>query len=127
MTVEELRIGNWFVGGWKGNAYFQVIPTYFAAWGGIYGTFPEPNPIPLTPEILVNSGFIKIQEGSMSHPEVYRKTYIKCIVTNVFDIHMRGGDENYWVEGNATVELKYIHQLQNLFFSLSGKELEINL
>ena len=37
-------------------------------------------------------------------------------------------DGVYWMDFNwDTIEIKYLHQLQNLYFSLSGEELEINL
>lgn len=30
-----------------------------------------------------------------------------------------------WIDGN--IEVKYLHQLQNLYFALTGKELDIRL
>lgn len=74
--------------------------------------------IPITPEILEKAGFIKTD---------VQGEYINChrgILHVCFDriglISYRIGDMNF-----TTVH--YVHQLQNLFFFLTGEELEINL
>jgi hypothetical protein len=75
--------------------------------------------IPLTEEWLVKFGFEK------------RKAHNGCYFINEwFELtkNIHGGFsfefENYEVE-IPDVHLKYIHQLQNLYFALTGEELEL--
>lgn len=75
-----------------------------------YGLDVEP--IPLTPEILENAGFVKNKYGNR---------FIKDELTN--DIVKSNG----FYMANVSQELKYLHQLQNLYFALTGEELIINL
>lgn len=76
-------------------------------------------PIPLTEEILLkcNLKFNKKYPHNNKQFEVYEFTE-----NSRFNY--------YWDGGNLTFlgrEIKYLHQLQNLYFALQGKELEINL
>lgn len=82
-------------------------------------------PIPLTSEILEKAGLPKVKDGCMS-PDIYERKYTRRIVENIFTFHFDGKD-GYWIEGNTIVEVNHLHQLQNLYFSLTGEELEINL
>lgn len=79
-------------------------------------------PIPLSEEWLLKFGFEKLtskEEGFRSTSYTYKdkKNFISFIV------HFDDGllSVSFW-QGN---EKKYVHQLQNLFHSLTGKELEI--
>jgi TATA-box binding protein (TBP) (component of TFIID and TFIIIB) len=67
-------------------------------------------PIPITEEILLKCGFEK------------GKCYFSL---ENFDIDLKG-----WFGFNnmvANANIKYLHQLQNLYFALTGEELEVNL
>lgn len=69
-------------------------------------------PIPLTEEWLFKLGF----EGS----EIFKNSYI----LNSVEIYIQDG--LYWYDfGNDRVEVKTIHQLQNLYFALTNEELTI--
>ena len=77
-------------------------------------------PIPLTEEILLKCGAEKINhiDGSKFHLIQNKKTNIKIrfyktlvSVNSSFSIY----------------DLKYLHQLQNLYFALTGEELNVNL
>jgi hypothetical protein len=71
------------------------------------------SPIPLTPEILEKAGFKKQSSG-------YRR------LNNI--ILMYDNDDNCWLlKGHPFFKFQSLHQLQNLYHSLTGKELEINL
>lgn len=83
------------------------------------------NPEPISEVWLKNLGLSLVQEGSMAQPTIYRKEYSRRLVISNFDIQYRGGDEWYWIDGNTIVELQYVHQLQMLYFSLSGNHLVI--
>lgn len=72
--------------------------------------------IPLTPEKLEKAGF-NIKNGYG-----YKHKKLKCILTKVADadgFHVRMTD--------LTLEYQYFHQLQNLYFALTGEELQIEL
>ena len=68
-------------------------------------------PIPLTEEWLLRFGF-DVSEG-------FKNSYI----LNSVEIYLQDG--LYWCDfGNDRVEVKTIHQLQNLYFTLTNKEIE---
>lgn len=71
-------------------------------------------PIPLTAEILEKAGFVSdmMADGFLS----YSKDGV--------EIDMPYFEFFY---GESSIEVKYVHQLQNLIHSLSGQELEIEL
>ena len=71
------------------------------------------SPIILTQEILLKCGLTK--------PFTNGHTYIKDTMSIVF---YNGIIENV---GGVQIKIKSLHQLQNLYFLLSGKELEITL
>ena len=86
-------------------------------------------PIPLTEEWLLKFGFIKSYNSFGDTFHIMNKDNI----TSDFDVE-------YWSKGNGkwrnswyikqTIKpfnIKYVHQLQNLFFALTGKELELCL
>ena len=68
-------------------------------------------PIPLTPEWLERLGFVNER----------RDTY--CI--GAFEIWIQGKQLFYYESLPNSPEIKYVHQLQNLFFALTGKELTV--
>lgn len=79
-------------------------------------------PIPLTKEKLVKFGFEYNKEdnayqGKAFHIEA-RKGGIKGLKTNP-------GAFGVWWVGGYLREIDYVHQLQNLYFALTGSELTI--
>ena len=72
-------------------------------------------PIPLTEEILLKCGFEKDRFGN------YSLGLFELLYNDI--IGFRFSMEGQW----CYEEIKYLHQLQNLFYSLCGKELEIKL
>lgn len=109
MELKELRIGNWVKGSF-GN-YLQVDADSFMRMH-VNG---EDNPIPLTEEILLKAGFEKRQDTMWT---IYNKSWIS--------LYKMMGGKYYEVEDTYT-SLKYVHSLQNLYFALTGEELEIDL
>ena len=72
----------------------------------------QANPIELTDDILLNRcGFYK-----------YPALFYKCKVC-ISIIH----GKLYFKFKQGNVEIKYLHQLQNLYFALTCEELEVNL
>ncbi len=76
------------------------------------------NPITLTPEIFLKCGFVvdKVDGDSVK---------FECYTLSPFTYSATFG----WYSYGRKMENqpKYLHQLQNLYFALTGHELEINL
>lgn len=117
MEAKELKIGNWVI--FDGGFPEQVRTETFA----ILYKYPERirliEPIPLTPEILEKAGFM----WSIYHQAFHKEGF-------PFDVN----EGNEWFtlytfkkSTHITSCLKYLHQLQNLFFALTGEELKIEL
>ena len=120
MKANELRIGNLV----KNKIDGSVNPVNFLAptdMGMVLTTsyFPhftieQAEPIPLTEEWLVRFGFeyTEIHEGFNQ----YRKDLLNLSITpNGFEIFLTFK----WIN------IKHVHQLQNLYFALTGEELTI--
>lgn len=103
IKANELRIGNWVM---LAGAYWQIG---FAEEIDVHHF----EPIELSPEILEKAGLTKSDKVDIA--------YTISIFTNLPD----GKIHRYHKEGLS--EPKYLHQLQNLYFALTGTELEINL
>jgi hypothetical protein len=119
MKTTEIRIGNWVDLGGMRNLY-QIKDEGFG-----FGCL-NLNPIPLTEELLVKFG-LKYEEAG-----VYGKSgwFIKIPIQDnptylYFNNHLQC---SLFVKINPFVfidinTLKYVHQLQNLYFALTGEEL----
>jgi len=124
IQANELRIGNYLhdpkTGSWLKVIQIDIdgnISTYVMD----RTKFPLPDgwstsPIPLTPEILENCGFEKL-------PHYFS--------VERFHITKQDNSDYWWTafnKNNAHInKIKYLHQLQNLYFALTGQELTINL
>lgn len=107
MKANELRIGNWV--DYKGNNV-QWDNTDF-----VDGTACRiSNPTPLTEEWLLKFGFKKKIDGKWVK---YGLLFIKDPDDSWYP--ELGGDD--W---QHFVYVEYVHQLQNLYFSLTGEELK---
>lgn len=125
IDARELRIGNLIYGvSDRIETIVKItdggkITTYKA--NGIYeNDIDDLSPIPLTPEILEKCGFKKIiaDGGAVGYYEYYDNGKYETSVLSKWGITLMGID---------SIHIKYLHQLQNLFYALCGKELEIKL
>lgn len=124
MTANELRIGNYvflketqsfqkIVGITEENPFVDTITFDYLNWEDI-------EPIELTEEILLKCGF------EIAYKSDFTKTF-----NNAQDdrfsakINISSG-LSIWYLG-IPIKVMYLHQLQNLYFSLTDKELKINL
>ena len=111
MKRNELRV-NVFV---YDSLYKKIIRiTDYDAWR-IYEDYNYFNPIPLTEEWLEKFGLKLNKNHTCFH-----------IKGMQFEIpSMIGGfyDNEYGFDEESKIELKYVHQLQNLYFALTGEEL----
>ena len=110
MKNTELRIGNWV------NAFGIeqeiLIGVFYSkgadVWFVDHLEIKDIEPIPLTPEWLEGFGF----------KPLVNDWQIKGMI-----IHTR---KRGYVVNTRTQVIKYVHQLQNLYYALTNTELEIN-
>jgi hypothetical protein len=110
MKASELRIGNWYneFGMPKQATPNLIFNLYHIGLAGKIAI--DCTPIPLTPEILLKSGFEAFDDGWYILESFTWNIYDKLIRWNSFQL-----------------KCQYLHQLQNLYFALTGEELEISL
>lgn len=84
------------------------------------------NPIPLTTELLEKAGFVFGHSSDIydnySLPNGFYISYCKKSIKEGYR-HEKG---NYY-HGEIHIPIVNVHQLQNLFYCLTGKELQIEL
>jgi hypothetical protein len=108
INPNELRIGSYVK---KGEAIYKI------EWGSQIDNSDYFYPIPLTPEILDAAGF----ENHEDHKDWYftqngvkiaRLASSEYACSNMMDIKVQS--------------FNYVHQLQNLYYALTGSELTLN-
>ena len=78
-------------------------------------------PIPLTEEILEKNNF-EYEINANRFDLLFSLTkYDFC-----FSIYVHNNEFYYFINGRRLF-IKYVHELQNIFFTLTGEELQINL
>jgi len=107
MKANELRIGNlvYFVDE-EAKVDLDILEMIFDHFG-------EWNPIPLTEEWLVKLGFKRW--GKFDLWKTYQTTV--CTIAGTTQ-------SGFELSKIPRVEVKYVHQLQNLYFALTGEELK---
>ena len=105
MKANELRIGNYV------NDSIGLITI------GLNGNIKFADayhPIPLTEEWLVKFGFEKTTKwNNVQHTKGILQ------IRNLYILFVKGRNQSW-------INLKHVHQLQNLYFALTGEELTIN-
>jgi hypothetical protein len=120
MNANELRLGNYVAHSHIKNGveceFAEVESIWFTGLSNHYGvgvdkysgTNDSVKPIPLTEEWLLKFGFEKALNGWWCPDEV---------------VSYKEGYAGFGT--NTYTQIKHVHQLQNLYFALTGKELEI--
>jgi hypothetical protein len=118
MTANELRIGNYVK---FGKLFKKVVEI---AEEGFYildkdgttlkNTWADLQPIPLTKEWLLKFGF-----DGCTAPN-------KCIKVGYNDDDFIHNQMSLMFKRNIIIKLNYVHQLQNLYFALTGEELVVS-
>lgn len=117
MNCQELRVGN-LVYGYGLKHIFTITPNHIL---GIWEGDGSYEPIELTPEILKMCGFKKEHEWGILkfNPSMairfYEFNYAECDIL-----------QDYHFIGFKNSHIRYLHQLQNLFFSLTNVELDVS-
>jgi len=110
MKANELRIGNWVMV-FPVKHPQQVCDVMFdsvnteSVFGQHYG---EVDPIPLTEDWLLRFGFEKMHDGNYWNKKL-------CI--------RKDRNEFYALYEQGRIYIQHVHQLQNLYFALTGEEL----
>lgn len=116
MKASELRIGNYVydtLG--KVNKIDLEAITYI-----VKELHNQVKPIPLTEEWLLKFGFVKSKVSSQ-----FDKEKLTIQIANELEYHKKG---RVYFNSWAILESqpKYVHELQNIFFSLTSEELTIS-
>lgn len=127
MEARELRIRNWV----KSKVHIPILDGH-NIWHQVnsimirdcehYKDDWSCEPIPLTPEILEKAGF----KWNIYHQAFHRADF-------VYDLNSKHPEgSGYSLDTFRRVDcivqpIKYLHQLQNIFYCLTGEELTINL
>lgn len=126
---KELRIGNYLKCGEEVGVVkmiaergFQVDSKNGVTLGNsLWSDFSH---IPLTEEILIKAGFENGRVEGLFSLWV-EKTEPNNIAYRKFNLQLNDG--RFYFNIRPGLEINYLHHLQNLYFALTGKELEIKL
>jgi len=115
MNAQELRIGNYvyYVNPNGDRVEFQVL--------GLNTDASDIDPIPLTEEWLLNFGF----DSHNIHSLNKFMSIELGMDGDFFNAFIRQENNDDTVDCILLEELKHVHQLQNLYHALTGKELTI--
>jgi hypothetical protein len=140
MEANEFRIGNWVIENIDGDRrFYQVWEIESKSEGDGYRVngidLAKIEPIPLTPEILAKARFVyegdnwfkKTWEANYPGSENYQMDRSLCI-----KINLKAERTNILSPEETECmpigwPFQHLHQLQNLYFALTGQELTIDL
>lgn len=123
MKAQELRIGNLF--DYHGQSVHVMIITDSVGFERFIDSEDFPKPIPLTPEWLEKFGFKSDLE------DWYYITTVKdqYLASNPHGVYLSNTDpedeSKHADEFSVKLDIRYVHQLQNLYFALTGSELQV--
>lgn len=134
LKPEELRIGNIVLS--KEGDYIRILAMFDkSVRNEIYTISNEKfkyeeddtDGIPLTPEILEKCGFID-RSGTIANRMSFGLTLFD---SQEFCWYIQDGFMRYQSKGmgftTSLTHIKFLHQLQNLYFALTGNELIVNI
>ncbi len=126
MKASELRISNWVILSVAGIKHYGRIhtltPTHLRIGDGIKCDYSDLEPIHLTDEILLKCGFNYKDGEYVKGLWKLAADYPKEEVIG-YGLFIKRLD---WTRTNEN-SIKYLHQLQNLFFGITGHDLEVTL
>ncbi len=141
MDTKELRIGNYLIEidrnkEEKLTEVFGIITNYINPIinkdynGGAFGQKRyyqgyEYKPIPLTEEWLHDFGF-ELDNGFTTYKIDVLKGYLIVAVDGSWGLYKDEYSNRIGSSYNNTKEIKYVHELQNFYFALTGEELTLN-
>jgi hypothetical protein len=127
MKANELRIKNYVEVNGKVEQMHFICEEEPAVSSIEYGahvlSWRDISPIPITEEWLTRFGFW--QWGSYTHLwKVNRDTGLKITIRSR-PLRKRHHGCDYELNNNHSIGIKHVHQLQNLYYALTGEELTL--
>lgn len=144
MDVKELRIGNCIaiqigpenipVGVWainkSPNSEYMIVIRDCLERGWFTASVTEFTPIELTEDIFIKAGFKRVKvKGGYNTSDGFEDDNLTFYLEEngwVYCISFEDGDRMNRMQ-ELSIPIKYIHQLQNMYFALIGEELRIKL
>jgi len=119
---ESLRIGNLMKEHYTGKiiSVIELTEKSITFSDSFIGKW-QAEPIEVSEEILLKVGFEVIDDNPKQKPH-YKGDVLFKIIDFEFSNSMKDGFVSYQINNGETA-IKYIHQLQNLYFALTGTEL----
>jgi hypothetical protein len=107
----------------KGTVTIQPIHDEYAPYYGQFLVFIDP--IPITPSILIRKFGFRKSTFFQVNAVVYKKNHYSIVGYDKEQkqFYVCGHDDDPFY--GYFVEIKYVHQLQNLIFALTGEEPDI--
>lgn len=140
IRAQELRIWNWVDYFGKKVIVNQIKKdnSKYYLWcikkpheiASIYQVIDAFEPIPLNEEILLKCGFLRTKVPMKSDIEYidYRMGQFVLFILPKGIVEVEFCAAHNTIEERGYLrEIKYLHQLQNLYFSLTGQELNVKL
>ena len=120
MKAKELRIGNWVQFRHTETPVRVTLDDFVREYNEEH--LEEYEPIPLTEEWLKRFGFEQMKLYTGDNCFVKEKFCVLC------DGQLKNCDLRLTFDSDQTIRIKldYVHQLQNLYFALTGEELTKN-
>lgn len=119
IDIRELRVNN-LVNVRRGSLRPHAI--CIGDFCGGQDKFDKFEPIPIDKELLQKNGFNFVPNTLFSERLVFDTFY-----NLVFDISLTKDYLGNNFQYESGIEIRYVHQLQNLVYVLTGKELEVEL
>jgi hypothetical protein len=116
MKANELRVGNYVKGiGHNISWLVEGIETDYIHSSNAWRLLSSFEPIPLNTNWLLKLGF-----KYNNYEELYQKDIFDIDIIDDVYCHFYMNEYGDWYRN-----IKYVHQLQNLYFALTGEELTI--
>lgn len=123
MNIIELRIGNLVRDIHASDNFYAKVSAISSSriyYGGFHANPADLKPIPLTEEWILKFGFELNYTGTVSK---------RFDLTNDprfdYSFNINGGENCGLRFKGDYIKIQYVHQLQNLYFALTGEELKI--
>lgn len=135
INTKELMIGNWILVRQTYREVENIHDDYInlsyscgdyegGSGSDYYEELKDIEPIPLSEQILIDCGFIKHKAG-IGGQDMWAGMDAYSYEDSGW--LFRGTGSRLHLVGYFNTQIHYVHQLQNLFYLLTGKQLEIKL
>ena len=124
MKSSELRIGNWVIVHHNDVEIDFITNKEIVGAKGLHLTeLKKVKPIPLTEEWLLKFGFIR-HHYDYANDVIYIKNIADNEIDNAeFEWGVYPNELGSGIQIKNRKSLKYVHEIQNLYFALTGEEL----